>query len=181
MKRIVGVFLSVVGSLILAAAEDFKIILEPRWQNLDSNILTTDHFDGKWILIGSITFKKKAKEAVNLQRIYLRWKGEKIDSLLGSLYRKSPDKEFLAIEENLICDGRWNSAQQTLMLDFDEQQSLGLVNIFYLVLTVPEKLEGTVKKGSFDIVHSWLPEPFQPNRQKTLSLSLDALGSTTTE
>src|SRR5258706_6344489 len=81
---------------------DFTIILEPQWQNLDQNTLYTQTFGGKWILAGTIIFKKKAKETVYLSQLQLRWKGINLDKLGASLYRKDYEKKFLAIQENLV-------------------------------------------------------------------------------
>jgi hypothetical protein len=129
--------------------------------------------------VGSITFKKKSKEAVNLNRLYLRWKGSVLPHLMGSLYRKMPDRDFLPIEEHLVCDGTWNKAQQTLRLTFDHKESLGLTNVFYLVLTVPSDLELAVRRGRFDLEPQVLPEQFRTaTSHQNLSLTLDALDAT---
>lgn len=179
MKRYVLVSMILASTHACAYLDDFQIILEPIWQDLEGNRARSQQFDGKWILVGSITFKKKAKEAVNLSRLYLHWTGKKIGTLMGSLYRKNMDENFLAIEKNLVCDGTWNTGQQTLMLNFDKQQNLSLVNIFYLVLTVPEDLEQTIRQGRFDLVDNCLPESFQPcTAHHKLSLALDTVGAT---
>lgn len=184
MKHLILIFI-VLSAIPIAAvdvpasSEDFQLIIEPAWQNLHSDPQNSKLFGGKWILVGSITFKKKAKEAVNLNKIELHWNGEPIEDLLGSLYRKNPDKDFLPIEEFLICDGTWNKAQQTMKLDFDQKQTLGILNIFYLVLTVPETLETVVKKGNFEIVQQTLPEPFRvATLGNKLLLSMDVVDST---
>lgn len=140
---------------------DFKIILESTWKNLETEATNAHDFGGKWVLIGSITFYKKAKEAINLQKLHLHWQGKPIDTLLGSLYKKNPRHEFLPIDDYLVCDGTWNSTQQTLMLNFEKHETLGLSNTFYLVLTIPNHLEDTVKQGEFELVDECLPEPFQ--------------------
>jgi len=154
--------------------EDFNVILTAHWQDLESNAQKAEQFGGKWILAGSITFKKKAKDTVHLNRIYLQWEGESIENLVASLYKTETDKPFLPIQENLICDGLWNKAQQTLMLNFDKKETLGFTNTFNLVLTVPEKLEDTLKKGSFDLLPTYLPEPFKvATRKRSLSLTFN--------
>lgn len=163
-------------------SNDFQLIIEPTWQNLERNTDSSKAFGGKWVLIGSITFKKKSKDSVELDRLELKWHGEKIDDLAGSLYRKSSHKDFMPIEDYLICDGTWNKAKQTLKLTFDQQQTLGFVNTFYLVLTIPDHMDNIVKHGAFDIVSRALPEPFRVTAQQhKLSLSLDALDTTTHE
>lgn len=170
--------ISLCFSLSLQAAlhnpiDDFKIILESTWQDLEHDGIKSEEFSDSWVLIGSITFRKKAKEVINLERLYLHWTGKPLEHLLGSLYKKTHQHEFLPIEENLICDGKWNNAQQILMLDFDKQQTLGVTNTFYLVLTIPKKLEETVKAGSFDLLDYTLPEPFQAcSSSEKLSLAM---------
>lgn len=133
----------------------------PQWQDLESNEKKVKEFGGKWILAGSITFKKKAKDTVHLHRIYLQWNGDRIESLSGSLYKADADKPFLPIQENLVCDGVWNKCQQTLMLNFDKKETLGFANTFNVVLTVPDQLEETLKSGYFNLMPNYLPEPFK--------------------
>ena len=62
--------------------------------------------------------------------------GENIENLISSLYKKVPNKEFLPIEDNLICDGIWNKKTQTIILPFEEKETLGPSTKFYLVLTI---------------------------------------------
>ena len=159
-----------------AHMNDFDVILLPHWNNLEHTTERIQQFGGKWILAGSITFKKKAKDTVHLNQLSLRWKGPKLQQLLGSLYKKELDKEFIPIEDNLICDGSWNKAKQTLQLKFNEKQTLGPINIFYLVLTVPEPVEPLVKQGQFDVISTSLPEQYKIcTRNHTLSISYSSL------
>lgn len=185
MKRIVFFLLFFTTFLINATtveSENYKLIIEPKWRNLEPNVSQAKAFGGKWVVVGSITFKKKGKEFVDLTRLGLQWKGQPIDLLVASLYRKYADQEFKPIEQNLVCDGTWNKAKQTLKLTFDHKQSIGLENIFYLVLTIPESLESIVKQGSFEILPQTLPEPFRvATAAQKLSLSLDAIDTTTRE
>lgn len=154
--------------------DDFAIIIESKWQDLEHEPAKAAEFGGKLILVGSITVKKHSKEQVALSRIYLRWKGQPIDNLVGSLYKKESDKEFHPIEEYLVCDGIWNKTKQRLLFEFDEKQTLGALNIFYVVLTVPADLEATLKSGKFEIEHSCLPELMQEcTKNQELALAID--------
>lgn len=165
--------LSISGS-VSSALEDFSVVLEPKWQNLERNQENNEAFGGKWILVGSITFEKKSKEFVSLENINLQWKGEKIEHLIGSLYKKLPDKTFIPIQDYLICDGTWNKTKQTLMLKFDERLTLGPTTTFYLVLTIPESVEPILKKGSFAMEEHCLPEPFkQCARKRQLTIAVN--------
>ena len=178
--KILCVLLCSITSIV--AENNFQLILEPKWHNLESNTGREQQFGGKWILIGSITFRKKihTKDDITLTKLYLHWKGEPLTELLGSLYRKNNAKEFLPIQENLLCDGAWNKKKQTLKLTFDQEQTLGLISTFYLVLTVPSNLEPILRRGRFELEHSELPEVFRTTSDK-LSLCLDAINTTTTE
>jgi hypothetical protein len=159
----------------LCKAEEFNIILKPKWCNLDNNCTKETEFGGKWILVGSITFKKRCKDPICIETISLHWNGEHLDNLVASLYKKNLEKDnFLPIEENLVCDGMWNKNKQTLMLNFDEKENLAPTTIFYLVLTVPESIEPILKKGSFYLEDHSLPKPFKQCAQaEKLSLAIN--------
>jgi len=177
MKIHIKLLLSIVfGTVYLPTytVEDFDITIKSKWCDLDGNCTKSDDFGGKWILVGSIKFKKRCKNPVFLENITLHWNGEPLDNLIGSLYKKNLDKNFLAIEDNLICDGLWNKHKQQLICMFDEKENLGPTTIFYLVLTVPENIEAILKKGSFYIEEQCLPKPFKHcANQEKLSLAIN--------
>ena len=140
-----------------------QINLEPKWENLEKNT-KSKKFGGKWILVGGITFRKKSgvKEKCCLETMVLQWNGQPVEKLQGSLYVKLPEKNFLPIEENVLSDGQWNKANQTLTFTFtNRKQTLGPINVFYVVLTIPEELESVLQNGHFSLVTNTLPEPFQ--------------------
>lgn len=155
------IILITISSLSSAQREDFKLIIEPKWENLDTNTDSIKKFGGKWVLAGSIIFKKKSSECVTLHQIHLKWDGPFIENLTGSLYHKQPNKDFHPIQDFLICDGIWNKKKQMLILNFDKHCSLGPVNTFYLVLTIPQTQESLIKKGSFKLVNTCLPHQFK--------------------
>lgn len=158
--------------LLASEQDNFQVILEPFWQDLENNDQKAQEFGGKWILAGSITFKKKAKDTLHLRKIYLQWHGKNIENLNATLYLKDDDEKFLPIQDNVVCDGIWNKAQQTIMLNFEEDHTLGPTNIFYLVLTVPKKIEPILKKGYFALLPTYLPEPYKMvARKKPLSIA----------
>jgi hypothetical protein len=178
MKRFMQCALSIIASSLLiqvSKAEEFNIVLKSKWCDLDGNCTKATDFGGKWILVGSITFKKRCKDPICMETINLHWNGEKIDNLIASLYKKNLDKEnFLPIEENLVCDGIWNKNKQTLIFNFDERENLGPTTIFYLVLTVPESIEPLLKKGLFSLEEQCLPKPFKQCAQsEKLSLAMN--------
>lgn len=164
MKHLIRILFPIIISAIASTTyclENFDICLKSKWQELDNNCDRCTNFGGKWVVVGSITFKKRSKEPIAIEAINLHWHGERLDQLIGSLYRKIPGKDFLALESNLVCDGVWNERKQTLMLDFDEKQNLGPTTVFYLVLTMPSSIEPILKNGYFCLENDCLPRPFK--------------------
>lgn len=182
MKRHIQCALSIIASMLfinLCTAEEFNIILKSKWCDLDGNCTKVNDFGGKWVLVGSITFKKRCKDPICIETISLHWNGEQLDNLIASLYKKNLEKDhFLPIEENLVCDGTWNKTKQTLLLNFDEKENLAPTTIFYLVLTVPESIEPILKNGFFSLEEHYLPKPFKQCAQtEKLSLAINTTPS----
>jgi len=142
--------------------EPFQVVLSAKWENLDNDPQKIALFGGKWILAGSITFKKRSSEMIFLDEIQLTWEGEKLDALVGSLYEKNDlSSLFLPIERYLVCDGCWRKSTQQLFLRFNRTLTLGAVNTFYLVLTVPKEIEEKLKNGKFRMEKVGLPLPYR--------------------
>jgi len=141
--------------------KNFYITLDPIWKDLEHDPQKSKHFGGKLILAGKLTFKKKESvEPIYLNHLELIWHGKKIDTLVGALYKKNLDpnkKDFIPIEDYLVCDGIWNKNKQALILNFDQKYTLGPINTFYLVLTVPESLDAILHNGSFCLEKQCLP------------------------
>lgn len=154
------------------------VTLDSLWQDLEQNPERAQAFGGKLILAGTITFKKRIPDYVKLQKLSLQWHGlndEKLPNLACSLYQKDLNKEFFPIQEFLVCDGMWNSAKQLIDFTFDHIKTLTTCDIFYLVITVPESCEATIKKGSFVLLDSSLPEIIKDSiHNKPLTLSFGA-------
>jgi hypothetical protein len=150
----------------LYATENSDIILKSKWKELCNNNQKCTDFGGKWVVVGSITFKKRCKQRIFVDKLNLCWQGENIDNLTASLYRKKQAKDFLAIEDNLICDGLWSQKTQTLIFDFDKEKCLDPTTVFYIVLTIPSCTEAVLKKGQFCLENSCLPAPFKECAEK---------------
>ncbi len=166
--------LVIISSLsTVLSANNCSISLEPCWNNLEQKNTKKEVFGGQqWVHIGCLTFRKNVNKKIKLTQINLCWHGDKIEQLNGSLYKKAPHQKFIPIEDNLLCDSTWDNGNQHLMLDFsNRKQTLGPVNTFYLVLTVPDHLESTLKKGHFSLTKTCLPEPFS-NHQHELTLNI---------
>jgi hypothetical protein len=166
-----AILFAVAATQIHAQQELFKITLEPLWHSLDGD--HHNNFGGKWIVVGSINFKKKSNENVQLSNLQLLWKGQKLNNLIASLYKKESNKPFLAIEENLICDGKWDQTRQKLILKFNKYESLHAYDSYYLVLTIPATLESIIAQGSFEIDHALLPHQLKDSILQPLTLSLN--------
>lgn len=156
-----------------------SITLDPLWHNLDATSNRSKQFGDKWILIGQITFKKKhSRDSIYLHRLRLSWHGPFIEHLSGSLYKKNFDptkKEFIPIDEYLVCDGIWNKKKQTFILTFEEKQTLGAIQVFYVVLVVSQEIEALLKQGTFTLDKADLPEPFLTfYSHSNLTLALDS-------
>jgi len=153
-----------------------KVVVQAKWQNLENNPKRIKRFGGKWILVGSIVFKKRSSDIIYLDEIQLTWKGKPIDNLVGSLYEKHDMSSFLPIEKYLICDSQWKQSTQQLLLRFNNPLTLGAVNTFYLVLTVPQNIEPILKKGHFAVEQAGLPFPYrQYVKENNLSITLNTL------
>jgi len=140
-------------------SEQFSIKIEPKWEDLDKN-KKTKLFSDKWILACDIIIKKLAPEFISIEEIHLVWKGKEIEELLGSLYEKNSDKNFMPIERYLLCDSKWKKSEQKLILKFDNPKKLYATNKLSLVLTIPKNMEHTLKNGHFTIESDILPEPY---------------------
>jgi len=160
-----------------AQTNDCTISIESQWEDLENNKEKSQKFGGKWILAGTITFKKKCNKQVTLQEIRLQWHGKHLELLTGSLFIHKDTGPFKPVPDNHIADSKWSKTTQTLLLKFNHPISLHTTTTFHLVLTVPEDQEQLLK-GNFTIEPAYLPEPFQEAIQKDpLSISLDVMGS----
>lgn len=155
----------------MARGASCQVRVEAKWNNLEQCSKKETLFGGKLMLVGSFTFRKQCKDCIKLDKLMLEWHGKKIDSLCGSLYKKYPEKHFVPIQENLICDALWNKSAQNLIFDFENEQTLNTISIFYLVLSVPKELEETLKDGYFTLRDTNLPDQITFTEKK-LNLAL---------
>jgi len=142
-------------------ADNFAVTIRPQWDDLEKTADRSERFGGKWIVAGKIQFKKMAKEPTTLKKIVLNWHGKPMENLCASLYRKEATKSFKPIERYLVCDGEWNKQAQALSLNFDRHVHLNTVSNFYLVLTVPNSVQETLKNGHFELSQNGIPAPFR--------------------
>lgn len=136
-----------------------EIKIEPNWHYLDNDNIKTKipNANKNWIFAATIFIKKRIEGPVVLDKLVLAWKGNCLDSLLGSLYRKKPGRRFLPLEDYVICDSIWNKKEQKLIYKFDRPISLETQTELCLVLTVPNDLENIIKSGQFELMQDELP------------------------
>lgn len=188
MKRIALFFLVSVFPLIAAKeverqkTEGCELNISSEWRNLEDTCKGeyTEKFGGRWMLAGTFIFKNRSGDTVPLTELDLAWKGKlKISDLVGSLFKKEPNKEFMPVQDFLISDGHWNAKQQVLQLKFNERELIGLTTTFCLVLTVPSSLEKTLNDGHFTVIIDNLPRQLKKTVKKRRPiLSISPTGST---
>lgn len=148
-----------------------ELQVTPQWKDLDPQ--HNKRFHNKLIWVGQFVIKKRSKEFMLLSELDLAWKGEKIKNLQASLFRKKPNQELLPVEDQLVCDGHWNTKKQTLKLKFKEKEYLQPRTTLCLVLTVTKDLEPVLRQGHFDILPDNLPRQLKPEVGKNhLRISL---------
>ena len=127
----------------------FSLSTTATWQEFSLKNQSPTSATHKWAWIGLITLK--SKEPLTLERLTLQWNGKKIKKMSASLYQKKKEKDptLIPIQDNLVCDGIWNPAQQ--QLTFFLNKKVVAVNKYYLVLNYPVKVEDTVKHGHFSL------------------------------
>lgn len=143
---------------VKTASKDIELNITPQWHNLDANVERCEEFGGAWIEAGVITLRKKTREPINMTHLILSWQGEEIDHLIGSLYQRKPNKDFMAIEQNLICDSNWQQSGQKLIFKFLQPLSLDSLTELRLVLTVPTDMQDKLKNGSLKVEADYLPD-----------------------
>lgn len=143
---------------IKTISKDIELHILPQWHNLDEDEERCVQFGGAWIEAGVITLRKKTREPINMTHLILRWQGPELEHLVGSLYQRKPDKDFMPIEQNLICDSNWQQSSQKLIFKFLQPLSLDALTELRLVLTVPSDMEEKLKSGALKVEADYLPD-----------------------
>lgn len=143
---------------IKTVSKDIELNIVPQWHNLDQNEERCEEFGGAWIEAGVITLRKKTRESINMTHLILSWQGEELEHLIGSLYQRKPNKDFMPIEQNLICDSNWQQSGQKLIFKFLQPLSLDVLTELRLVLTVPQDMQDKLKNGSLKVEADYLPD-----------------------
>jgi hypothetical protein len=154
--------------LFALAPHTCELNLKPLWQELQTD---DQSLGGRWILVGTLTFRKKVLEPINLTTLMLSWHGNKIDTLQASLYRTEINEPFLAINDYWVADGGWSTEKQRLRFKMDHTKGLSAITTFHLVLTVPANTEQALKTGFFAVERSHLPLQYQETHNQTLAFN----------
>lgn len=126
----------------------FQLCTTSTWKEFLSNSEVSESSEKKWAWVGLITMKSKIP--LKLKTLNLHWFGKKIDSLQASLYqKKETDPQLIPIQQNLVCDGFWDSSKQELSFKID--QKVVSVNNYYLFLSFPKHEEKVIKTGTFSL------------------------------
>ncbi len=72
MKHQIMLVIIASGSLQATIPSDCLLSVEPHWDNIESNCKHEKELGGKWMLVGSITFRKKSKDETKLQTMKLK-------------------------------------------------------------------------------------------------------------
>lgn len=131
------------------------------WENLERRPSTSQRFGSKLILVGTLSFKKRAHEPIILEHLHLQWHGAYIETLSTSLYHKKNNQKFIPLEDNLICDGVWNKEKQRIIFKFNKPYGLSAHTQFYVVLSIPADIEAAMKTGWLSIEKNSMPEMIQ--------------------
>lgn len=152
------VTMMIIGSVLFSVCSTTPILTTPEsmlslsttltWQdfNLEHSNTVLQKKQSAWTALITI----RSKKAMRLQQINLQWTGKIIRSMHASLYRKArANQELIPIEENLVCDGSWNSQSQQITFSLDEK--IVAINEYYLVLSFPKKIERRLRHGQFTL------------------------------
>lgn len=140
------------------AIKDIELNIVPQWHSLDANKESCEQFGGAWIEAGVITLRKRTKEPISMTHLILSWQGEELEHLIGSLYQSIPNKDFMPIEQYLICDSHWQQSGQKLIFKFLKPLSLESLTELRLVLTVPMEMHEKLKQGSLKVEADYMPD-----------------------
>lgn len=135
------------------------IIITPTWEPIQ----TTDAIDTEsdWVIIGTITFKKKLPEKMVLKELVLNWHGEYVEDLSGSLFIKKYNKPFMPIEECCVSDSSWETGAQQLQWIFCTPITLSTETTLYITLIIPHALHPALENGYFTLDADRMPPPFK--------------------
>lgn len=159
MKQIIiGFLLSVLLGNASSWCAPVLFTLTPEWKNLESSRVLRQRYGSTWILACTIEIKKlSTHQSLFLEKLLLSWRGTPFKHLTASLYKKPIDREFMPLQENLVCESCWHEKTQQIVFKLNQPFALETHTILCLVLTVPPALVTSLEKGYFEVERSSLP------------------------
>jgi hypothetical protein len=117
-------FLLLQAPIVYCAKDHALVTLEPTWHCLDDNDGSCDRFGGKWVLVGTITFKKKSiQDSLILNQLRLHWNGPSmvlnIPNTLEDILKQGT---FCLEKDDLPISFQEGYYHQTLHLTFNTVQ-----------------------------------------------------------
>ncbi|OQA35756.1 MAG: hypothetical protein BWY54_00446 [Candidatus Dependentiae bacterium ADurb.Bin331] len=176
MKQIiVSFFVCILISWGNSFCTEVLFTLTPEWKNLESNRVLRERYGSTWILACTIEIKKiTTHQSLFLEKLLLSWRGTPLEHLTASLYKKPIDRDFMPLQENLICESCWHEKAQQIIFKLNQPFALETHTILCLVLTVPQTMVPSLEKGYFEVERSSLPLLIQqslPSNPLTLAYS----------
>lgn len=160
MKKFIILKLLILSSFLLISKINTQISYSFEQNNWNNNLslcttntwyefnFNQEKLEQNWAWVGMITLK--SKNALKLKKINLKWNGQALDAktISASLYNKKERNDVvIPIEENLVCDGKWDEKNQQLVFYLDEK--LIAVKKYYLMLSFPENIKNKLRQGEF--------------------------------
>ncbi|MBI2775075.1 hypothetical protein HYX58_03665 [Candidatus Dependentiae bacterium] len=138
-----------------------QMTINQKWKRVDT-AHSTSRYESFWLLACTIEFKKKkTDQSLFLEKLLISWKGAQLEHLHGTLYKKPLEKEFLPFQEHLLCESSWNRQKQQIIFRFQHPLALEAETTLCLVLSVPQKLESTIRTGYFEFERNTFPKTLQ--------------------
>ena len=161
MKHMWYIILFLVSSFAFAAkdAPIVEFTLTPAWKKLATPRILTERSSYHWVLACTIEIKKKGTlENLFLDKLLISWKGtHKLDHLAATLYKKPIDKDFLPIEDYLICESEWSARTQRVIFKINRPMPIDTHTTLCLVFSIPDEKQRQLQEGYFEFERSSLP------------------------
>ncbi len=115
----------------------------------------------------TLSFTKKTPDEAFLKTVKLQWEGPPIRThkIKGTLFKKLNEGRH-PIHENHIASSTWDEHTQCLTFTLSSPFPLQGTTKFSIVLTVNKDIEKLLKKGSFSLITTSLPEAFQAAKKQ---------------
>lgn len=134
-----------------------ELSVASNWKELD----TSKKFSSKWVMVGTLSIKKRMEGTLRLESMLFAWKGPSpLPNLSGNLFHIPYNKTtVIPTDEYLVARGAWSVKNQRLEFRFIHPEYIhDPIARYALVLTVEAALEPLLKQGAFEIIADKLPQ-----------------------